>query len=140
MALGSLVVVLLPSQPKTANQERTLSTTGAGVNEYETIDLDVNDNQTLQQLTYDDAGNLIATDMRGDMNCDGQINSFDVDPFVLAASDPDAYAAAYPDCTIELGDVNGDGLINAFDIGVFVNMLALALPPPAGTCMMRKTA
>jgi hypothetical protein len=35
----------------------------------------------------------------GDVNCDGAINAFDIDPFVLALTDPVAYAAEYPAAT-----------------------------------------
>ncbi len=59
----------------------------------------------------------------GDMNCDGLINAFDIDPFVLALTNPDGYAAAYPGCNILNGDVNGDGLLNSFDIDPFVLLL-----------------
>ena len=59
----------------------------------------------------------------GDVNCDGLINSFDIDPFVLALSDPVAYAEAYPDCDILSADVNGDGSVNSFDIDPFVDLL-----------------
>ena len=59
----------------------------------------------------------------GDLNCDGLVNSFDIDPFVLALSDPGEYASAYPDCNWMLADANGDGVVNAFDIDPFVNLL-----------------
>ncbi|MGH6958864.1 MAG: hypothetical protein ACREE7_00120, partial [Dongiaceae bacterium] len=59
----------------------------------------------------------------GDLNCDGAVNNFDIDPFVLALLDPAAYAAAYPDCDIDLADVNGDGVVNNFDIDPFVELL-----------------
>ena len=59
----------------------------------------------------------------GDLNCDGMINSFDIDPFVLALSDATAYSAAYPDCDVSLADANGDGLVNSFDIDAFVTLL-----------------
>ncbi len=59
----------------------------------------------------------------GDMNCDGVVNAFDIDPFVLALTDPAAYAAAYPTCDVLHGDVNGDGMLNAFDIDPFVELL-----------------
>jgi hypothetical protein len=60
----------------------------------------------------------------GDLNCDGVVNAFDIDPFVLALTDPAGYAAAYPDCDRMLGDCNQDGLLNAFDIDPFVAILA----------------
>jgi len=59
----------------------------------------------------------------GDMNCDGVVNSFDIDPFVVAVIDAAAYAAQYPDCDYLNGDLNGDGLVNAFDIDPFVALL-----------------
>jgi hypothetical protein len=59
----------------------------------------------------------------GDLNCDGLLNAFDIDPFVLALTDPVAYATAYADCDYMLADVNGDGAVNAFDIDPFVLLL-----------------
>ena len=59
----------------------------------------------------------------GDLNCDGQVNLFDVDPFVLALADPDGYAAAYPECDGLLADANGDGVANLFDIDAFIALL-----------------
>ena len=63
----------------------------------------------------------------GDMNCDGLLNGFDIDPFVLVLqSEPpyDAYYAQYPDCDHTRADVNQDGLINGFDIDAFVALLS----------------
>ena len=60
----------------------------------------------------------------GDLNCDGAINAFDIDPFVLALTDPAGYAMAYPDCDHMLADINGDGTVNSFDIDPFVELLA----------------
>jgi parallel beta-helix repeat protein len=59
----------------------------------------------------------------GDMNCDGLVDLGDVEPFVLALTDPARYAAAYPTCNINLSDLNADGAINAFDIDPFVALL-----------------
>ena len=59
----------------------------------------------------------------GDLDCDGFINVFDIDPFVLALTSPEAYASAFPDCDRMLADINGDGLVNAFDIDPFVLLL-----------------
>ncbi len=61
--------------------------------------------------------------LRGDTNCDGVLNFFDIDPFVLALFDPAAYAAAYPDCEIASADLNADGQVNFFDIDPFVAAL-----------------
>ena len=59
----------------------------------------------------------------GDLNCDGALNAFDIDPFALALSDQAGYAAAFPDCDRALADANDDGLVNAFDIDPFVVLL-----------------
>jgi len=59
----------------------------------------------------------------GDLNCDHAVNAFDIDPFVLALTDPDGYQTAYPDCNLALGDINGDGVVNSFDIDAFVELL-----------------
>ncbi|QOJ13139.1 MAG: hypothetical protein HRU75_00170 [Planctomycetia bacterium] len=59
----------------------------------------------------------------GDMNCDGLVNNFDIDPFVLALIDPVGYAEDYPDCNRNLGDVNEDGFFNNFDIDPFVALI-----------------
>ncbi|MBL8879480.1 MAG: hypothetical protein JNG88_10205 [Phycisphaerales bacterium] len=59
----------------------------------------------------------------GDLNCDGSVNNFDIDPFVLALTDPTAYAAQFPGCDPLNGDINNDGLLNNFDIDPFVALL-----------------
>ena len=64
----------------------------------------------------------------GDMNCDGSVNSLDIDPFVLALSaTPPGYSeyyAEHPDCDHLLGDVNADGSLNSLDIDPFVQLLS----------------
>lgn len=60
----------------------------------------------------------------GDLNCDGVVNNFDIDPFVLAISDPEAYANEFPDCDIRFADIDNNGLVNNFDISPFVALLA----------------
>ncbi|MBU0637536.1 MAG: hypothetical protein KKB50_01625 [Planctomycetes bacterium] len=59
----------------------------------------------------------------GDLDCDGLINGFDIDPFVLALLGPDYYDPVYPDCYYMLADINGDGDVNGFDIDPFVDLL-----------------
>ncbi|MCG3125360.1 MAG: hypothetical protein CHACPFDD_00178 [Phycisphaerae bacterium] len=63
------------------------------------------------------------TPVAGDMNCDGSVNGFDVDGFVLALSDPVGYVTQYPNCDIANGDVNADGSVNGFDVDGFVALL-----------------
>jgi len=59
----------------------------------------------------------------GDLNCDGVVNFGDINPFVLALANPDAYAAAYADCEILAADINGDGVVDFRDINAFVQLL-----------------
>ncbi len=59
----------------------------------------------------------------GDLNCDGAINAFDIDPFVLALTDPAGYAVQYPDCDVMLADINDDEAVDAFDIDPFIDLL-----------------
>ena len=73
--------------------------------------------------------NVVFVNVRcpGDLDCDGSVNLFDVDPFVLVlVSDPpyDEYYSQYPDCDIGLADINADGSVNLFDIDPFVELLA----------------
>jgi hypothetical protein len=66
---------------------------------------------------------LSVRSLLADMNCDGRLNSFDIDPFVQAMTNPDQYAIDHPCCPALLADVNCDGLVNSFDIDPFVSML-----------------
>ncbi len=65
---------------------------------------------------------------RGDLNCDGLINPFDIDPFVLAIVNGADYQAQFPGCNILNGDTNCDGLINPFDIDPFVTCIIYGCP------------
>jgi len=66
---------------------------------------------------------------RGDMNCDGAIDLFDIDPFTVALTSatqnpPFAdYNSQYAGCEPQLADVNADGVVDLFDIDPFVNLL-----------------
>lgn len=71
-------------------------------------------------LEYWQAGNAAT---RGDVNCDGSVDFFDIDPFLLALFDPTGYAAAFPDCDITAADTNRDGGVNFFDIDSFLECL-----------------
>lgn len=61
--------------------------------------------------------------VRGDLNCDGQLNVFDVDPFVLALTNADAYAKAFPYCPPLVGDMDGSGVLDHSDVEIFVAAL-----------------
>jgi hypothetical protein len=62
--------------------------------------------------------------LRGDLNCDGLVNAFDIDPFVQALTSPPTYAANYPECNAGFADVDQDGSVTVFDIDAFVAVLA----------------
>jgi uncharacterized membrane protein len=59
-----------------------------------------------------------------DLNCDGVISFDDIDPFVLALSDPAGYQQQYPNCDALDGDCNGDGAVTFDDINPFVALLS----------------
>ncbi|MFQ5422382.1 MAG: hypothetical protein ACE5F9_00215 [Phycisphaerae bacterium] len=59
----------------------------------------------------------------GDLNCDGTVDVADVQPFVLALSDPAAYQQAFPGCDSNRADVNGDSFTDGGDVAVFVGLL-----------------
>jgi hypothetical protein len=59
----------------------------------------------------------------GDLNCDGAIDNFDINPFVLALTDPTGYQARYPNCSRMNADCNSDGVVDNFDINPFVALL-----------------
>lgn len=62
-------------------------------------------------------------DVPGDLNCDGYVNNFDIDAFVLDMIDMDLYVRTYPGCSPWKGDLNQDGEVNAFDIDPFVDLI-----------------
>ena len=70
---------------------------------------------------------FIATEPGGDVNCDGSVNSLDIDAFVLVVTgtppDYPGYYAQHPDCNHILADCNEDGSINSLDIDPFVEAL-----------------
>ncbi len=52
-----------------------------------------------------------------DMNCDGDVNAIDIEPFL------DLLFSGGMPCNTCTGDVNGDGSIDALDIEPFLNCL-----------------
>ena len=57
----------------------------------------------------------------GDLNCDGSVDAFDIEPFVRAMFDPESYGST--NCDPTLADLNGDGRVDAFDIEPFLEVL-----------------
>ena len=52
------------------------------------------------------------------------MNSFDLEPFVLALTDPAEYAILYPDLDpIKRGDIDDDGDLDFFDVDPFLELL-----------------
>jgi len=84
--------------------------------------------QSLQQITQIPAGDyahavVAVGHLPADLNCDGAVNNFDIDPFVLALTNENGYKQKYPNCDRKLADCNGDGAVNNFDIDPFVRLL-----------------
>ncbi len=81
------------------------------------------------QLTQGIAPRSVATwvpiPRKGDLNCDRAVDTGDIDAFILALLDADAYAAAYPDCDRALADVNNDGGINGDDAQALLDIVIL---------------
>jgi hypothetical protein len=71
------------------------------------------------------AATLTVEDMTipADTNCDGAVNVFDIDSFLLALFDPIGYAAAYPECERSSADANEDGSVDFFDVDPFVDCI-----------------
>lgn len=68
-------------------------------------------------------GFLAQSAVAGDLDCDGAVSNFDIDRFILAVSNPAAYAAAFPQCPRENADANQDGRVDNFDIDAFVALV-----------------
>ena len=95
------------------------------------------------QGTYGDVGqytingSIVPTPtlLVGDMNDDGIVDNFDIQPFEMALTDAAAYLAIYELTDYQQrGDADGDGAFNNFDIGAFEGLLgqssaAAELPP-----------
>lgn len=60
----------------------------------------------------------------GDSNCDGVVDTYDIDGFVLALGDQAAWTAAYGCNYLCANDTNGDGAVDTYDIDSFVALLA----------------
>ncbi len=60
----------------------------------------------------------------GDANCDGVVDFGDINPFVLALSNPAAWQTAYPACDSWNCDIDGDGTVGFGDINPFVALLS----------------
>jgi hypothetical protein len=57
------------------------------------------------------------------MDCDGLVDFADINPFVLALTDPNGYGQTFPDCDLMNADINGDEVVDFGDINPFVDLL-----------------
>ncbi|MGE0480548.1 MAG: hypothetical protein AB7Q17_08760 [Phycisphaerae bacterium] len=69
-------------------------------------------------------GNPPQSNLPGDLNCDGYIDNYDIDPFVLAVIDATAYLATFPDCNRILADLDSDGDVTWYDLDLFRDLVA----------------
>jgi hypothetical protein len=75
-------------------------------------------------LSYVDMGvDEFGSFVYGDLNCDGSVNFGDINPYVLALTDPAAYGTTFPACDVLNADINGDGAVDFGDINPFVALL-----------------
>jgi hypothetical protein len=65
---------------------------------------------------------------RGDVNCDGLINFFDIDPFLLALFDLPTYQTTYCGGDICAADIDCSGAIDFFDIDPMLGCLFTTCP------------
>jgi hypothetical protein len=65
---------------------------------------------------------------RGDANCDGSIDFFDIDPFLEALFDPVGYHGAFCGGSICAVDADCSGAVDFFDIDPFIACLFAACP------------
>jgi hypothetical protein len=82
-------------------------------------------------------GLATATCGMGDMNNDGLVNGYDIDPFVLALTNLEAYYADYPYLQFSMpyrADMDCDELVTGFDIDPFVLRLTEEIHPWCEVC------
>jgi hypothetical protein len=61
--------------------------------------------------------------LKGDMNCDGVVDPFDIEPFVTVLVDPTAYVPDCAICNAERADLNQDGDMDGEDVQGFAAAL-----------------
>ena len=81
------------------------------------------------KIYYFDNEQLVALEpetVKGDSNCDGAIDAFDIDLFVTALVSPGSWPG--PCDFIGANDLNNDGAVDSFDIDPFVALLTGQCP------------
>ncbi len=96
---------------------------GGSVAAYFTGDVDINGTPTTTDDVEGGFRLVLPLALPGDTNCDGNVDFFDIDPFLLALFDPAQYAIDFPDCDILSADVDGSGGVDFFDIDPFLEVL-----------------
>ena len=66
---------------------------------------------------------------RGDVDCSGRVDFFDIDPFVFALGFGGGVGYPFPHCPWLNADCDGDGDVDFFDIDPFVALLGNVCPP-----------
>jgi len=84
---------------------------------------------------------LVSQLTTGDMNGDGEVNNLDINPFVLALTDEEAFKNQFDADPATVGDINGDGQLNNLDINPFVELLTegstlQTVPEPASVAVL----
>jgi len=83
---------------------------------------DIADGTSLDQNANGIPDECEATQL-GDLDCDGDVDFDDINPFVLALSGQAAYTAQYPDCVWYNADCDEDGDVDFDDINPFVSLI-----------------
>lgn len=95
------------------------------------------------RLPLEEPGDSCGNQLLGDMNGDGSVDNFDIDPFVQALTNPELWREQYPGIQLECAaDINQDGVFNNFDIDPFVAVVAsettnIRLTPAVGEVFCR---
>ncbi len=66
---------------------------------------------------------IVTLELLGDMNCDGVVDTDDIEPFTQALLDPAGYESAFPLCTLARANLNQDAGVDSLDIQGFVTDL-----------------
>ncbi len=86
-------------------------------------------------LYFDFMDNLYIGIPVGDMDGSGKVDSDDINPFVLALTDPNAYIVQYGMDPNIVGDCDGSGKIDSDDITPFVGLVTSGQVVPEPGCL-----
>lgn len=102
-------------------------------------------NRGLDEATFQNAIIEMRSLPLGDMNDDGVLNNFDIQPFEVALTNSADYLTQFPSMDIyaRRGDIDGNGAFNNFDIQPFEQLLTsgshpalAAVPEPSALALM----